>query len=378
MRILFVCSGLAAGRDGVGDHVRRLAQECARQGHTAALLALHDRELDAGEAETEETGGVRCLRLGAQPGWRAREQMVRATAFRREFEADWVSFHFVPYGYDDRGLPGGLGRAVRELAGEARLHFMFHELWIGAAEGSSWRHRFTGTRQRMLIRRMLAQAGPKLVTTTIPVYAALLNELGLQAQVLPLFGNILPAPSRTRAELLPELEAPAEAWRVGLFFGAIHPEWKPEPLFSALLRTGQKIALVQAGHAGGPGEETWRRVEKEYAGRLQLIRRGGQPAEQISALMQAADFAIATSPWQLIGKSSSVATMVEHGLPVLVTRDDYRVARLPAAPPTMEKQLQLFREEQGDEILRGLIREAPRSRLPEIARQFTRLLEETA
>ena len=38
-----------------------------------------------------------------------------------------------------------------------------------------------------------------------------------------------------------------------------------------------------------------------------------------------ADLGIASHPWALIGKSGAAAAMLEHGLPVLVPRDDWRL-----------------------------------------------------
>jgi hypothetical protein len=41
---------------------------------------------------------------------------------------------------------------------------------------------------------------------------------------------------------------------------------------------------------------------------------------------------LATSPRQAIQKSGSVAAMLEHGLPVLVTRDDWRLRGIEIKP----------------------------------------------
>ena len=56
MKLLFLCSSLEPGRDGVGDYTRRLAGECLRQGHEVRLLSLNDK----GEIRSRllETNGV--------------------------------------------------------------------------------------------------------------------------------------------------------------------------------------------------------------------------------------------------------------------------------------------------------------------------------
>ncbi|MBC8041217.1 MAG: hypothetical protein H7Y06_11790, partial [Opitutaceae bacterium] len=42
MKILFFCTSLELGCDGVGDYTRRLAGECAARGHDCTLIALND------------------------------------------------------------------------------------------------------------------------------------------------------------------------------------------------------------------------------------------------------------------------------------------------------------------------------------------------
>jgi hypothetical protein len=55
-----------------------------------------------------------------------------------------------------------------------------------------------------------------------------------------------------------------------------------------------------------------------------MLRLGEQPAQRISELFNTVDFGIATTPLALIGKSATVAAMFDHGLPVVVNRDDCR------------------------------------------------------
>jgi hypothetical protein len=51
-----------------------------------------------------------------------------------------------------------------------------------------------------------------------------------------------------------------------------------------------------------------------------FLDKGELPTVLISSYLQSADFGIATSPLSLIQKSGSVAAMLEHGLPVVVSR----------------------------------------------------------
>ena len=71
MRLLFLCSCLEPGRDGVGDHARLLAGACSKQGATVALLAANDPFISAPAESILETrnGPAPILRLPAAMPW---------------------------------------------------------------------------------------------------------------------------------------------------------------------------------------------------------------------------------------------------------------------------------------------------------------------
>src|SRR5438105_31592 len=106
---------------------------------------------------------------------------------------------------------------------------MFHELWIGAARESPFRHRFTGAIQRWFILDMLRKLRPALIHTHTPVYGAMLQKAGFTATILPLFGNIPLAQASDVKWLWDELAATgcpvtdenrSSFWLVG-FFGTL-------------------------------------------------------------------------------------------------------------------------------------------------------------
>jgi hypothetical protein len=68
----------------------------------------------------------------------------------------------------------------------------------------------------------------------------------------------------------------------------------------------------------------WTEMSAAYGSRVPMLRVGEQPAPRISELLNTVDFGIATTPLALVGKSATVAAMLDHGLPVVVNRDDCR------------------------------------------------------
>jgi hypothetical protein len=79
--------------------------------------------------------------------------------------------------------------------------------------------------------------------------------------------------------------------------------------------------LISVGRIGR-GEELWERMRAAYGSTIPLVRLGEQPESRISALLHEADFGIASTPYTLLGKSATAAAMFEHGLPVIVNRND--------------------------------------------------------
>jgi hypothetical protein len=377
MRILFLCSSSEPGRDGVGDYVRVLADALTDLGHTCATVALNDPWLSVPLESPDE------LRLPSALPWSERAR--RVAAFRESFRPDWTSLQLVPYGFDAGGLIASL--PWREIAGSTPLHLMLHEIWIGVGTRAPWLHRLRGARQKRQLLDVITALQPRLITTTNDAYRHVLTRAGLpQMGTLPLVGNlpVAPVPENSFPAVLKSAGVNAtnraDFW-IGIFFGALHSEWRPEPFLGRVLEAarsaGKNPALVLAGRAGAAGERTWRNLERDYRGRILFIHAGEQPAPVISALLQRADFGIAATPWRLIEKSGSAATMLDHGLPVLVARDDFHLPGEPAEP-RLDPLLVRADESLAARLGQGLKRRAPRSRAPDVAAKMVALLEKAA
>ncbi len=384
MTILFLTGGLEPGKDGVGDYTRRLAFECARNRHDCLLIALNDGniEIPTETTEVEDHIQLRTLRLPQKLSWPARIKL--ASVFRAPYSIDWISLQFVCYSFHPKGFGFNLGKLLQPVVNGCPVHLMFHELWVGVGdERLSLKQRLVAGIQRQGIRKLIREIQPRCVTTSNSFYGTLLKNINVTAMILPLFGNIpfknIPSENTTNPKdfLSPEtasqLDASAGHFWV-LFFGTLHPEWKPEPLFSHLIsyseKSGRRLSLLGAGRLGKTGELLWNDLQRTYAKGIDFFRLDERSAEDISALMQMSDLGIATSPWHLIGKSGSAVAMLEHGLPVVVTRISIRPKK----------------EELGDELLipcdsnfesrllSGLVRRPFHSRLPSIAQDFIHYL----
>jgi glycosyltransferase involved in cell wall biosynthesis len=350
MKIAFLTSCLEPGRDGVGDYTTLLACECERCGHATVRLALNDPFAELA------TPGAGSLRLQSSMPWP--ERMEKAARFLSEFAPDVVSLQFVCYGFHPRGIDFALAARLREIIGTRPLHIMFHEIWIGAETGAPIKERLLGALQRRTLLDMVLAISPHVIHTSNPAYVHLLREHGITATRLPLFGSIPVLP------LQPKPRETRDAMTFALF-GTLHPVWPPEPLFTHLSGLGKKITVMHIGRMGS-GATLWKKLVADYSNIFQFSTMGEQPPGEIAEFFSRADFGIATTPWSLIGKSATVAAMLEHGLPVIVNRDDvlFPFVEESASPLLVKMNAHLPAK------LPTVQRAEPRAMLPEIAMQF--------
>ncbi len=370
VKILFVCGGLEAGRDGVGDYCRRIAAAGRALGWQPSLLAIHDPAVQNVEDQAS-LAGVPMLRLARGEAWSERQR--RAAEFIAAQQPDWVSLQFVCYALEPNGVISRWVSRLGEMLAGRRVHLMFHEVWIGASTEYGIRERLVGRAQRRSIRRLAHRLRPSAMHTSNHLYQQLLAEIGLRAGRLRLPGNIPIATERTPVAGFPDVDR-AKHW-IGGIFGTIHPRWLPEPWLAESVRLagerGRKLALVQFGEAGGVGRESWARLAVRYRDRVEFAILGPREPGEISRILGQLDFGVATSPWALIEKSGATAAFLDHGLPVLVTRDDWKLRAGYTADPAGDPLL--FKSPAA--LFRALpMRSTPMDRVSEIARELAREL----
>ena len=296
-------------RDGVADYVHRLAAHLPAHGVRPRVV---------------EAGG----RVGA-----AARELAR-------LRPDVVHVQVAPSAYGFSPAVGLLPALV-----EAPLVTTLHEygwwswpkavpglLW-GPLERRGWWDRETG--------RLTAAADAVLATT--PGHAAAVRDrMGVDARIVPIGPNVARVPadrSATRARYgLPD-RAP-----VAVFFGFVHPVKGVRWLLRAVqaLRAGAHpdLRLVVAGGFDSlalPGQEA---LDFEAEVRADVVRlgladavtvTGWLPAQEVSALLQAADVAALPFTAGLTTKSGSLLAVLDHDLPLVGTRGPGTEPELAAA-----------------------------------------------
>jgi hypothetical protein len=306
----------------------------------------------------------------------------RAVAFRSDFQPDWISLQFVPYGFQDKGVIAGLANHLQRIAGSSsKFHIMFHELWIGIEHAASVKRRLIGALQRRFVFDMIRKLKPAVIHTNTPLYEMILQQWGFTASVLPLFGNISICAHGDAQWLWDELGAAgcqvtnknrSKFWLAG-FFGTLHSEWEPEPLLGLLHRaaedTGRRVCLLALGRLG-TGNARWDDLARRNADNFFFAKIGEQAGNRISQCLQSLDFGVAVSPLQLIGKSSTTATMLDHGLPVVVTRCNARSSIPFIATPFTDPLIHLLDDSFSSKLANGFPKREARHRLQSVAKRF--------
>lgn len=339
MILFFICTSLEPGRNGVGDYTRQLARACVTRGHACTLLALNDQHTR--EATDQTDGGLREIRLPASLPWD--ERISAAAAHIKAAAPDWVSWQLVSYGFNPRGLlPSVLARRASELRGR-RTHVMLHEIWIGLEAGAKPRARLIGWLQKQTILRFLRALKASVSTTSNAAYQQALAHEGYTTRLLELFSNVpIASPAAEGRGLFHRhlLTLDLKQALIGVTFGTLHAQWTPGAAiawFHATARQlGRKPVLVAIGRGGPHAQGILNAFER--AG-ITVANVGEQSEATVSQLLREADFGFAPHPWALIGKSGAAAAMLEHGLPVVVPRDDWTLRSGPTPSMTSHPRL---------------------------------------
>ena len=316
MRIVLICNCLEPGRDGVGDYTGRIGTQLVSMGHNVVAIALNDEFISSPNADAV-TGEIDKLKISRIPASLSlKDRIAIAKKLIDDFNPGWVSLQFVIFGYHAKGLPFGLGKHLKAIAPGKKWSIMFHELWVAMEQGAKFKHNIWGQLQRLIIKSLLKELKPALVFTHTSLYIHELNKLGVNAHMLPLFGNI---------PKLAEEKVTAEYGCINLkqplnfvLFGNIHAH-TPVKEFTeevAAFSARHKIAinLLLSGR-NGSGQQLW--LDEWQAAGLGAKVLGEQSPEELSALFSTATLGLSTTPVAVIEKSGSVAAMHEHGLAVL-------------------------------------------------------------
>ncbi|MBV9960780.1 MAG: hypothetical protein JO072_00915 [Parafilimonas sp.] len=345
--ILFICSSLEPGKDGVGDYTRKLACALIEHGFNTAIIALNDRRMTGNMwqgKQADNNGEVDVLRLSESLSWKKR--MAVAKKLVNDLNPDWISLQYVPFGFHLKGLPFNLGEKLKQLNGKASWHIMFHELSVNRFE--SFKFKMWALLQVRIIRSLLFKLQPRVIHTNTELYRYRLKEINFASTVLPLFSNISRNIGNQDSfnEAMPEfIRIHRNEYIIGTLFGAFdYKRWNMQSLLNKFNYrfTQKRVAIVSIGRMPA-GHHQWEELKKVYPQVLFLSLGEQSPSFISNWLSSYTDFGILTTLPELAGKSGSFMAFKEHGVPVVCTIENEGLKQL-CLP--LDKCLTVVREEQ--------------------------------
>ncbi len=318
MKIIFICSCLEPGKDGVGDYARRLAATIKTEGHEASIIALNDRFVKENIYGYQSADGVNISTLRLSNKYSYGVRFAEARQWVKLQNPDWLSLQYVPFGFNNRGLPAGFAKRLCKLSNGVKWHLMLHELWVGMEDTATLKLTVWGLAQKLLIKRMINRLLPAAIHTQSRLYQAQMKKLGVDVSYLPLFSNISNVKKNNRYCLAKNTPDASGRGINLVMFGAIHPT-SPIEQFAADVseyakQTGLEIRLLIIGR-NGDEQHKWANTWQARGMEVRLL--GEQTESTISEMLLQSSIGLTTTVGAKVEKSGSVAAMFAHGLPVL-------------------------------------------------------------
>jgi hypothetical protein len=319
MKILFVCGALELGRDGVGDYVRRLAEQISSIENQVSILALNDGFIEEAVITTHQVEGLTAipmLRLSAKQT--LQQKLSQAKLWIAEFKPDWISLQFVSFSFHPKGLPFGLGKLLANMAQGYTWHIMFHELWVGMASNDTLKHKIWGQIQKVIIKGIINDLKPQLMHTQCSLYFKQLRKEGYDVNMLPLFSNIDINNYTSQIGFTSKYSISGKSNDKFVFFGGIHPEAKLTELIDVLneFYASQKSSFefLYVGRNGGELDKHLP-VLKQKGINYTVV--GELPPQEVSQILAVSTYGVSTGSPEMLEKNGTVAAMLLHRLPVI-------------------------------------------------------------
>lgn len=309
MKILFIVPCYEPGRDGVGDYTRRLIEllSSIKNGVYCSILAWNDPHI---KTPIESSNSLRLPSVLGES-----QKLKLAELFLSKMEADWISIQWVPYGFHPKGLFKPQIKSLTTLCQNVSVHWMIHEIWLGAKMESSLRERLIGTYQKSLFLKFHQSIAPARVSTQSKAYEYLLKNVKISTNRIPLFSNIVS--TDTIIKKTPDT-------LVAGIFSHLHPEVRVDRFFDQFQKLAQLLnktpVIKHAGMNSPVGKELWKAWRSQWKS-LKFESLGMLAREEISTFLKSLDLGLTMTPYGLSDKSGVNAAYLEHGIPIVCLSD---------------------------------------------------------
>lgn len=311
MNIVFICSSLEPGFDGVGDYTALLAGQLASNGDTCTLIGFFDAHIENIVETSRKSGGIelQVFRFSKKLSLDIRVKCLKEILCKVDPEV--ISLQYVPYGFNKYGIPLTLSRKLSGVTKTAKWHVMVHEPFI-TPQDKSLKNAAIKRAQIVCLQRIRQLLKPICIHTSIRSYQQLLNSIGIKSKLLGLFGNI-PVPTNT-------YDATNEK-NTFVYFGTLPNGQYQKVMVDKMIEyynlTKSSIHLILCGKNGKYLEAFIQRLG-EYPSCISYEVLGTLDTREIGKIFNRASAGISRVPAKLIGKSGTAIAMLEYGLPLWV------------------------------------------------------------
>jgi hypothetical protein len=295
-KILIICGSAEPGKDGVGDYSLKLSNWLNNSGCRSEVLAFSDKYISEQLKES--------LLTRVPAGLSLKERRKKLQEKIDQYNPDVLFLQYVPYAYHKKGMPLKFARAMGSIKTSAQWFIMIHEPYIGGkltAKG-----KFIQFAQQKSLKRLVKRTRPKRVFTSIKKYEKALAEINIVSSILPLFGNISFA-EPTNSDSSEKVK--------GVYFGAPPKKENYHVFTEGLLNAAKNhsLELNLCGKTSNSDFESYLQYSVRNENIL-LNSLGELPEKDLSELFSRMDFGIARIAPDLIGKSGSAISLLEHGV----------------------------------------------------------------
>lgn len=235
--------------------------------------------------------------------------------------ADFVVLHYVGYGFQPKGIPVWLPRALRKWRranSQRRLVTMFHEMY---ARSSPLRSPFWVAPFARKIIRELAQTSDAWVTSCERYFAQLTGEFSAD----PVLGRIVPIGSNIPRTIPLAGQSPSapDKLRVVIFGLARTRLWALERhgrLLRAMCEAGRVEQVTLLGQSPGLADEkAWGELTRRIGLPANWRKRFDLPVSEISTELSAHDCGLLANEPDILTKSGVFAALASHGVAPIVS-----------------------------------------------------------
>jgi hypothetical protein len=236
--------------------------------------------------------------------------------------SDFYSIQFAPYAFSVTGYCGAKLSKLGNLLKKRVTHVNFHEIWIGDYKKAPILEKLYGWKQKKDIHSFMRILNPRLITCTNSASLYRLKKSGIPAKYLYLFGNF--PVNQKSSELNHNIQKnKTERLKVAVF-GTLYEKFPYSELGKKLADISMQFKKqIQINIIGLQRDKNGLNKLKKIAEDFSFIfeESGKLSSSSISRLISRCHLGVSSTPYDVLGKSSATAAMLEHGLPILCYDD---------------------------------------------------------